>query len=48
MALVICVVIIAVLATSTVLQRALPSESLLAFGAALIGTVMLFELDRLG
>ena len=47
MALVLCVVAIAVLSANPVARRALPSESLLALGAALIGVLLLFEMDRL-
>jgi hypothetical protein len=47
-ALVVCVVVIALLSASRLVQRSMPSESLFAFGAALVGVLLLFELDRLG
>ncbi|MGH2610345.1 MAG: hypothetical protein ACRDHF_14790 [Tepidiformaceae bacterium] len=48
MALVMAVVVVALLAASATVRRALPSESLIAFATMGIGVVLLFQLDRLG
>ncbi|HEX6032573.1 MAG TPA: hypothetical protein VFY90_14160 [Tepidiformaceae bacterium] len=48
MALVIAVVLIALLSSSKIVHRALPSESILAFGAMGVALVFLFQSGRLG
>lgn len=48
MSLVIAVAVVALLSSLTVVRRAIPSESVVAFGLMGVAVVLLFQLDRLG
>lgn len=48
MALVLAVVVVALVGSRTGVRRAIPSESLLAFGLMVAAVLLLFELGRLG